>query len=305
MVQMGPGREACLKTKPYGHFGLVPHWQQRAVLEVTRSSHGEKQGSNEVAERLAFCAIAVNLAPYLILEMHESLPDAATHVTDWIGTAYVLTLLGAFFADAYLGRFKTMISFSCIFATGMVLLTASASKDCEAATQEQKAYLFGGLALIALGTGGIKPCGSSFGADQFDEADEKEVYKKCSFFNWFFFGINMGALPGITLLAYVRLEKGWGWGFGVPTGAIVCWIVVLGSGMKLYRHQKPRRSPFTRFAQVGVASVRNHLKGVKIATYENLYEVRTKESGIIGARKLPHTKQYSKAKQAAQLSLQS
>ncbi|KAK9129754.1 hypothetical protein Sjap_010241 [Stephania japonica] len=70
-----------------------------------------------LAERLAFFAIAVNLAPYLILEMHESLPDAATHVTDWIGTAYVLTLMGVFFADAYLGRFKTMIIFSCIYAT--------------------------------------------------------------------------------------------------------------------------------------------------------------------------------------------
>jgi len=28
---------------------------------------------------------------------------------------------------------------------------------------------FGGLALIALGTGGIKPCVSAFGGDQFKE----------------------------------------------------------------------------------------------------------------------------------------
>ncbi|KAK9151665.1 hypothetical protein Syun_009974 [Stephania yunnanensis] len=34
------------------------------------------------------------------------LPDAATHVMDY----------GAFFADAYLGRFKTIVSFSCIYA---------------------------------------------------------------------------------------------------------------------------------------------------------------------------------------------
>ncbi|KAK9164266.1 hypothetical protein Syun_005168 [Stephania yunnanensis] len=258
---------------------------------------------NEVAERLAFFAIAVNMVPYLILEMHESLPDAAMHVTDWIGGAYVLTLLGAFFADAYLGRFKTIVSFSCIYAVGMVLLTVSASKDslrpppcvgkvCEPATQGQKAFLFGALALIALGTGGIKPCVSSFGADQFDEADEKEVYKKYAFFNWFFFGINMGALLGITVLVYLRLEKGWAWGFGLPTGVVVCSIVILGAGTKLYRYQKPTGSPFTRFAQVGVASVRNHLRGVTVATYANLYEVRTKESAIIGARKLPHTKQY-------------
>lgn len=71
---------------------------------------------NEVAERLAFFAIAVTMVPYLVHEMHQSVPNAATHVTDWIGAAYVLTLLGAFLADAYLGRFLTIIVFSCIYA---------------------------------------------------------------------------------------------------------------------------------------------------------------------------------------------
>jgi hypothetical protein len=71
---------------------------------------------NEVAERLAFYAIAVNMVAYLVFQMHQSLPDAATHVTDWIGAAFVLTLFGAFCADAYLGRFKTIIIFSCIYA---------------------------------------------------------------------------------------------------------------------------------------------------------------------------------------------
>lgn len=70
---------------------------------------------NEVAERLAFFAIAVNMVAYLVFEMHQSLPNAATHVTDWIGAAYVLTLFGAFCADAYLGRFRTIILFSCIY----------------------------------------------------------------------------------------------------------------------------------------------------------------------------------------------
>ncbi|OMO87507.1 Proton-dependent oligopeptide transporter family [Corchorus capsularis] len=71
---------------------------------------------NEVAERLAFFAIAVNMVAYLVREMHQSIPSAATHVTDWIGAAYVLTLVGAFLADAYLGRFLTIIIFSCIYA---------------------------------------------------------------------------------------------------------------------------------------------------------------------------------------------
>ncbi|KAF2310036.1 hypothetical protein GH714_006260 [Hevea brasiliensis] len=220
---------------------------------------------NEVAERLAFFAIAVNMVAYLVLEMRQSLPAAATHVTDWIGASYVLTILGAFLADSYLGRFKTIIIFSSVYAVGMVLLTLSASIDslrppacteppCTKATDGQNTFLFFALALIALGTGGIKPCVSSFGADQFDEADEKEVTNKFSFFNWFFFAINMGALLGITVM--------------------------------------PMGSPFTRFLQVIVASARNHLRGVKLGNEVQLYEVNTEESDIKGARKLPHTAQF-------------
>ncbi|KAJ7966819.1 Protein NRT1/ PTR FAMILY 8.1 like [Quillaja saponaria] len=227
----------------------------------------------------------------------------ATHVTDWIGAAYVLTILGAFVADAYLGRFKTILTFSAIYAVGMVLLTISASVDslrppdcasrpCKAATDGQTAFLYGALGLIALGTGGIKPCVSSFGADQFDEADEKEVVKKYTFFNWFFFAINMGALVGITLLVYVQDTKGWTWGFAIPTAATFCSIVVLVAGMPKYRYKKPMGSPFTRFLQVIVASMRNHLRGVDLDSEIDLYEVRTSHSDILGARKLAHTAQY-------------
>ncbi|KAJ8772637.1 hypothetical protein K2173_027814 [Erythroxylum novogranatense] len=259
---------------------------------------------NEVAERLAFFAIAVNMVSYLVVEMHQAIPDAATHVTDWIGAAYVLTLFGAFLADAYLGRFKTIVIFSCIYAVGMVLLTLSASIDsfrpppCRSrpctnkATDNQTAFLYGALYLIALGTGGIKPCVSSFGADQFDEADQKELPKKYAFFNWFFFAINMGALIGITLMVYIQEKKGWGWGFGVPTGVMILSIFILAAGLRFYRFQKPMGSPFTRFVQVFVASVSNFLRGVRVRSEYELFEVTTEESDIKGARKLPHTSQY-------------
>ncbi|KAJ4832666.1 hypothetical protein Tsubulata_045663 [Turnera subulata] len=258
---------------------------------------------NEVAERLAFFAIAVNMVAYLVIEMRQALPDAATHVTNWVGAAYVLPLFGAFVADSYLGRFMTIVVFSCIYAVGMVLLTLSASIDslhpppcmarpCPPATQGQTSFLYVALTLIALGTGGIKPCVSSFGADQFDEADEKEMTKKYAFFNWFFFTINMGAILGITVLVYIQDKKGWTWGFGVPTGAMILSLIILAAGVPYYRFQRPMGSPFTRFLQVTVASIGNHLKGVQVPSEAQLYEVSSKESDIKGARKLPHTTQY-------------
>ncbi|KAG6648561.1 hypothetical protein CIPAW_07G155200 [Carya illinoinensis] len=224
------------------------------------------------------------MATYLVIEMRQSLPSAATYVTDWIGAAYVLTLHGAFLADAYLGHFKTIFIFSCVYAVGMVLLTLSASidslrpapctqKPCIKATDSQTAFLYV----------------SSFGADQFDEADEEEVQKKFGFFNWFFLAINMGALLGITLMVYIQEKKGWVWGFGVPTAAMVCSIIILSS---VYRYQKPMGIPFSRFLQVIVASTRNHFRGVEVGREDQLYEVKTKESDILRARKLPHTAQY-------------
>ena len=42
--------------------------------------------------------------------------------------------------------------------------------------------------------GGIKPCVSTFGADQFDEDDPRDCREKASFFNWFYWSINIGAL---------------------------------------------------------------------------------------------------------------
>ncbi|KAL8490104.1 hypothetical protein ACS0TY_025850 [Phlomoides rotata] len=242
------------------------------------------------------------MVAYLVKEMHQPFPEAATHVTDWIGAAYVLTLLGAFLADAYLGRFRTIIVFSCIYAVGMVLLTLSATIDslrppqctktpCTPASSGQTAFLYCALALIAVGTGGIKPCVSSFGADQFDESDENEAQKKYAFFNWFFFAINMGALLGITVLVYVQTEFGYTWGFGVPTALMIVSVLILYAGFVKYRYQKPTGSAFTRFAQVIVASLKNHFRGVEVGKTD-LYEVKTQESDIPRARKLSHTKQY-------------
>ncbi|XP_050880438.1 protein NRT1/ PTR FAMILY 8.1 isoform X2 [Lathyrus oleraceus] len=261
--------------------------------------------TNEVIERVAFMAIAVNMTRYLVVEMHQTVPDSATHVTDWIGAAYVLTLLGAFLADAYLGRFRTIIIFSSIYAVGMFMLTISATFNTfrphrnKEATNFQMSFLFVALGLVALGTGGIKPCVSSFGADQFDEGDEKEVQMKYSFFNWFYFAINMGSLLGITLLVYIQEKVGWGWGFGIPTVTTVLSIFVLAIGIKYYRFQKPMGSPFTRFLQVIVASVKNHRRGVVVEKETQLYEVETTKSDIIGARKLQRTPQYKFLDKAA------
>lgn len=158
-------------------------------------------------------------------------------------------------------------------------------------TTAQTAVVFLALYLIALGTGGIKPCVSSFGADQFDETDESEKKRKSSFFNWFYFSINIGALVASSVLVWIQMNVGWSWGFGIPAVVMAIAVASFFLGTRLYRHQKPGGSPYTRIAQVIVASFRKSSAQVT-SNSSLLYEVTDKESAIQGSRKLEHTDEF-------------
>ncbi|GAA0155306.1 hypothetical protein Leryth_020470 [Lithospermum erythrorhizon] len=251
----------------------------------------------ECCERLAFYGMSSNLVVYMTQQLNFSNVDAATSVNNWAGTCYLTPLIGAFIADAYLGRYKTIASFSSIYVIGMVMLTLSATvtglkpvcdgQDCHP-TKSQVAFAFVSLYMVALGTGGIKPCVSSFGADQFDETDADEKKTKSSFFNWFYMSINVGALIASSVLVWIQMNKGWQWGFGIPAVAMALAIVFFFAGTKLYRFQKPGGSPFTRIIQVVVASFRKfNVKTPSDGT--QLYETSDEMSVIRGSSKLAHT----------------
>ncbi|CAK9133899.1 unnamed protein product [Ilex paraguariensis] len=254
----------------------------------------------ECCERLAYYGMSTNLVNYLQIRLNQGNVTASNNVTNWSGTCYITPLIGAFLADAYLGRYWTIAGFSILYVFGMTLLTLSSSvnglkpvcdKDGCHPTVSQTAVCFLALYLIALGTGGIKPCVSSFGADQFDETDETEKKKKSSFFNWFYLSINIGALIASSVLVWIQMNVGWGWGFGIPAAAMAIAIVFFFSGTRLYRFQKPGGSPLTRLVQVLVASMRKF--NVKVPADKSLlHETASLECNIQGSRKLEHTEKF-------------
>lgn len=79
--------------------------------------------------------------------------------------AYLSPIAGALLADGPLGRYTTILSFGGIYVLGLVILTLGASWS-NPSLSLQRTLTFLGLFLICLGTGGIKPCVSAFGADQ-------------------------------------------------------------------------------------------------------------------------------------------
>ncbi|XP_062113154.1 protein NRT1/ PTR FAMILY 8.3-like [Humulus lupulus] len=257
----------------------------------------------ECCESLAFFGISSNLVTYLTKELHQANVDAAKTVSIWQGTTFLTPLIGAIVADAYLGKYWTIVVSSIIYFIGLCALTLSASitpalgpDKCEgpwclsSANAFQSATFLCGLYLVALGTGGIKPCVSPFGGDQFDDTDPKERAKKRSFFNWFYFTICIGVFISKTFVAWIQNNVGWSLGFGIPALfmgiAITCFLF----GTPFYRFQKPRGSPITRMCQVLVASCRKWNLEVPKDTTALFYETQENNSGMEGGcNKLEHT----------------
>ncbi|KAL5232048.1 hypothetical protein ABZP36_030824 [Zizania latifolia] len=225
----------------------------------------------ELFERMTTLGIAVNLVPYMTGTMHLGNAAAANTVTNFIGTSFMLCLLGGFIADTYSAdtspssssspskpRFGVMILTISTAAPGLRPPACSdpkgGSPDCVEANGSQLGVLYLGLFLTALGTGGLKSSMSGFGSDQFDESDDGERKKMMRFFNWFYFFVSIGALLAVTVLVYVQDNVGRRWGYGICAVGILAGLAVFLSGTRKYQFKKLVGSPLSQVAAVTTAA---------------------------------------------------
>ncbi|TYI21872.1 hypothetical protein ES332_A06G067400v1 [Gossypium tomentosum] len=245
----------------------------------------------EICERLSTMGIAVNLVTYLGGTLHLPSSTSANVVTDFMGTSFLLCLLGGFLADTFLGRYKTIAIFSIIqtLGTGTLALATKlpqlrpppchGSHTCKQANGFQMGILYIALYLIALGTGGLKSSVSGFGTDQFDEKDEKEKAQMAYFFNRFFFFISTGTLMAVTVLVYIQDEVGRSWAYGICSVSMFVAVLIFLSGTKRYRYKKSLGSPIVQIFQVIVAAI-NKRKMELPYNVELLYEDTPETSRI-------------------------
>ncbi|XP_047076945.1 protein NRT1/ PTR FAMILY 6.3-like [Lolium rigidum] len=271
----------------------------------------------ELNERLTTLGIAVNLVTYLTATMHVGNAEAANVVTNFMGTSFMLCLLGGFVADSFLGRYLTIAIFTAIQASGVTILTISTaapglrppacaaeggplSSTCTRASGAQLGVLYLALYLTALGTGGLKSSVSGFGSDQFDETNSGEKSQMMRFFNWFFFFISLGSLLAVTVLVYVQDNLGRPYGYGACAAAIALGLVVFLAGTRRYRFKKLVGSPLTQIAAVVVAAWRKRklqlpadtsmLYDIDVAKVAAAEGASTKKSKL--KDRIPHTKQF-------------
>ncbi|XP_004246394.1 protein NRT1/ PTR FAMILY 5.6-like [Solanum lycopersicum] len=249
----------------------------------------------EFSERLSYFGIATSLIIYLTKVIHQDLKTAAKSVNYWTGVTTLMPLLGGFVADAYLGRFYTVLASTIVYLLGLVLLTMSSvvpslkpcgNDLCEEPRQVHVVVFFFAIYLISVGTGGHKPSLESFGADQFDDDHPQEKRKKMSFFNWWSFGLCAGVLLGVTLIVYVQDHVSWAVADVILSLVMATSLLIFCVGRRFYRYRKVIESPLTTMIQVVVAAIKKrNLAYPSSPAY--LHETQKSETN---RRRLCHTK---------------
>ncbi|PIA31412.1 hypothetical protein AQUCO_04900010v1 [Aquilegia coerulea] len=262
---------------------------------------------NEMAERMAYFGLSVNMVAFMFYIMHQPFADSANAVNIFLGISQASSVLGGFLADAYLGRYWTIAIFTTIYLAGLTGITLCASMsvflpnqehcdqlslllgNCEQAKPWQMLYLNAVLYITGFGAAGIRPCVSSFGADQFDERSKDYKSHLDRFFNFFYLSVTIGAIIAFTAVVYIQMQRGWGAAFGSLAIAMGVSNLLFFIGTPLYRHRLPGGSPLTRVAQVLVGAFRKRKKPFSSSELVGLYEVPGKRSSIKGSGKIPHT----------------
>jgi dipeptide/tripeptide permease len=118
----------------------------------------------ETAERFAYFGFRAILVLYFTIELEFSDSQAIALFAYVTCLAYLSPLAGALLADGYLGRYTTILYFGMLYVVGLAILSSSAWYQGDVNIKRGLTFL--GLFLVCVGTGGIKPCVSAFGADQ-------------------------------------------------------------------------------------------------------------------------------------------
>lgn len=170
---------------------------------------------NEAAERFSYYGmrtiLTVFMTQYLMNSSGQldvmSEGDAKFWYHMFMLVNYLMPVFGALLADIFWGKYKTIMNLSIVYCLGHLVL----------ALFETRFGLAAGLTMIAIGSGGIKPCVSAHVGDQFEEKNKHLLERVFSFF---YFSINFGAFISSLLTPLLLELYGPSVAFGIP-GALM------------------------------------------------------------------------------------
>ncbi len=193
---------------------------------------------NEACERFSFYGMRSILALYMtgMLMMTESEAVEVMHL--FSALIYILPLLGAWIADRFLGRYRTILYISLFYCLGHGVLALA---DVTESLEMRRNILLLGLFIIALGAGGIKPCVSAFVGDQVDGQPSQVMTRVYAAFYW---SINLGSFFSFLVIPFIRQTWGYSWAFAIPGIFMAVATFIFWCGRKMYRHKEPTHADF-------------------------------------------------------------
>lgn len=217
--------------------------------------------SNEFCERFTYYGMRTVLSLFLknALRMEESDATITYHV--WTMLCYFFPVVGAIIADSWLGKFKTIAILSMVYALGNIVVSLAAVTTWGLPSMELT-YL--GLMLIAIGTGGIKPCVASFGGEQFTVPQQAK--QLAGFFSVFYFSINAGSListwltPELRTVTCLGMDTCYPLAFGVPAVLMIVAIVIFIAGSSGYKITKPKGNVMVEVSKCMGSALVNKIK---------------------------------------------
>jgi proton-dependent oligopeptide transporter, POT family len=247
---------------------------------------------NEAAERFSFYGmrgiLIVFMTTYLVNTTGQLAPMSDAQARAWFSTfvsaVYFLPILGAILAEGFLGKYRTILWLSIVYCLGHVALAFMDTAIGIAWGQEKVLAL--GLGLIALGSGGIKPCVSANVGDQFGESNKHLLSKV---FGWFYFSINAGSFVATLLCPWLLANPNWGprWAFGIPGVAMFIATIFFWAGRTKFVHIPPAGWGFVKemFSKEGLGALgRLVIVYVFVAVFWSLWDQSAGGSWTLQAR---------------------
>ncbi|XP_061050214.1 solute carrier family 15 member 2 isoform X3 [Eubalaena glacialis] len=217
---------------------------------------------NEFCERFSYYGMKAVLTLYFLYFLHWSEDTSTSVYHAFSSLCYFTPILGAAIADSWLGKFKTIIYLSLVYVLGHVIKSMGALPILGGQMLHTVLSMVG-LSLIALGTGGIKPCVAAFGGDQFEE---KLAEERTRYFSVFYLSINAGSLISTFVTPMLRGDVQcfgkdcYALAFGVPGLLMVIALVVFAMGSKIYRKPPPEGNIVTQVVKCIWFAISNRFK---------------------------------------------
>ncbi|KAG0504001.1 hypothetical protein HPP92_004073 [Vanilla planifolia] len=202
-------------------------------------------------EIMAIAAVGNNLITYVFDEMHFPLSKSANIVTNFVGTIFILSLLGGFLSDSYLGSFWTMLIFGFVELSGFILLSVQAHLPQ------------------------LRPPKCNMLSNEGNCIEAKGFKAKMFFIALYL--VALGELFALTVLVWVQTRSGMDVGFGVSAAAMGMGLISLIAGMFFYRNKPPQGSIFTPIARVFIAAITKR-KQVCPSNFETLHRIQTNQT---------------------------